>query len=121
MDITFNPIEYLSGLTGFIFDKATLKRVAIENGLDTVEAYADITEEQKDRSTIALLECVLKGPWTTPSQTNKHGDFSVQIGSQTVTAAVREEIKKQLGRLYKKYDMEDQLAEIEEGNLAWLP
>ena len=48
--IKFDIIEWLSGLTNFIFDKAVLKRVAIECGVAEVKSYADIGEEELDRT-----------------------------------------------------------------------
>ena len=117
MEPTFNPIEYLSGLTGFAFEEETLKRVAYESGLVDALTYTDVTEEMRDKALMGLLQTVLDGPWSTPTQKSKHGDFEVSIGSQTVTAAIIEQIKRRLKKLHEKYGIED---DIEVGEMRWV-
>lgn len=116
MDTTFEPIGYLSSLTSFTFDKEVLKRIAIENELDKVRRQDDIDDEQKDMCLIALLQTALDGPWSSASQTNKHGDFSVQVGSQTMTAADKERTQRRLNALKKKWGLEVE----DTGELAWV-
>lgn len=117
---SFDAIEYLSGLTSFVFDEATLKRVASENELHYIKKYDDLDEEIKDKCLISLLECVLDGPWSTASQKNRHGDFEVQIGQQTITAATIENIKRRLRALYRKYDMDDYANALEVGEVKFI-
>ena len=116
MDTTFDPIEYLSSLTSFVFDEPVLKRIALENELHKVKRQEDIDDYDKDMCIIALLQVIIDGPYSSSSHTNKHGDFSVQVGSQTITATDRERLLRRLNALKKKWDLE--VDDI--GNLAWL-
>ena len=45
---TFNIIEYISGLTNFIFDKAVLNRIALDNEVADITEYSELTEEKRD-------------------------------------------------------------------------
>ena len=118
----FNIIKHLAGLTGFVFDKDVLVRVARECGVDGIEDYEGFTEEMRDRCRIALLETVLVSPHMTPSHTSKHGEWQEQIGSQTVTAAVLDSVRKSLRILYKKYGMDDktELLDDMDATIQWI-
>lgn len=120
MNGSFDIYDYLSGLTGYVFDISVLKRVALNQGVSEVTDYSELTEEQKDRCKIELLETLLITPHQSASQTNKHGEWQTQTGSQTLTAAVLDNINRELGRLYKKYDEQDKLDAINDGTLQWL-
>ena len=48
MSGTFDIIRYMSGLTGFVFDKAVLERVALERGVAEVESYNDMDVRTRD-------------------------------------------------------------------------
>ena len=120
MNGSFDIYDYLSGLTGYVFDISVLKRVALNQGVSEVTEYSELTEEQKDRCKIELLETLLITPHQSASQTNKHGEWQTQTGSQTLTAAVLDNINRELGRLYKKYDEQDKLDAINDGTLQWL-
>lgn len=113
---TFEPIGYLSSLTSFVFEKEVLERIALENELDRVKRFDDIDDEVKDMCLIALLQTAIDGPWSSASQTNKHGDFSVQVGSQTMTAGDRERAQRRLNALKRKWGLEVE----DTGDLAWL-
>lgn len=117
---SFDIYDYLSGLTGYVFDISVLKRVALNQGVSEVADYSELTEGQKDRCKIELLETLLITPHQSASQTNKHGEWQTQTGSQTLTAAVLDNINRELGRLYKKYDEQDKLDAINDGTLQWL-
>ena len=43
----FDILDYLSGMTNFVFDKSALNNVALDCGVSDVESYLDLTEEQK--------------------------------------------------------------------------
>lgn len=118
----FDILDYLSGMTNFVFDKSVLNRVAIECEVSEIEAYADLTEENKDRCKIALLETIVFGPYQTASSTNQHGAYTLTIGAQTITSAALESIKAELRRLYKKYDEEDKLEALDatDGEVKWI-
>lgn len=117
---SFDIYDYLSGLTGYVFDISVLKRVALNQGVNEVSDYSELTEEQKDRCKIELLETLLITPNQSASQTNKHGEWQTQTGSQTLTAASLENISKELRRLYRKYDELEKLDAMDDGTLQWL-
>lgn len=117
---SFDIYDYLSGLTGYVFDISVLKRVALNQGVNDVSDYSELTEEQKDRCKIELLETLLITPRQSASQTNKHGEWQTQTGSQTLTAASLENISKELRRLYRKYDELEKLDAMDDGTLQWL-
>lgn len=117
---SFDIYDYLSGLTGYVFDISVLKRVALNQGVNEVSDYSELTEEQKDRCKIELLETLLITPHQSASQTNKHGEWQTQTGSQTLTAASLENISKELRRLYRKYDELEKLDAMDDGTLQWL-
>ena len=118
----FDILDYLSGITNFVFDKSVLNRVALECGVSEVESFSEITEEQKDRCKIALLETIVFGPYQTASSTNQHGAYTLTIGAQTITSAALESIKAELRRLYKKYSNEDKLDALDatDGEVRWI-
>ncbi|MDE5987233.1 MAG: hypothetical protein K2H16_08165 [Prevotella sp.] len=123
IDNKFNIIRYLAGMTGFVFDKDVLQRIAYDCGVAEVTDYSELAQEDKDRCKIALLRTILETPYSTASHTSKHGEWQEQIGSQSLTAAFREEIKAQLKKLAQKYDDEELLEELEgmDTNLQWMP
>lgn len=95
----FDVLDYLSGLTNYVFDKAVLKRVAARRNILYAESYGDIDEETEKLCTKDLLITVLRGPWSTASRTRKHGTFEEVTGQQTITANALEEIKSQIRQL----------------------
>lgn len=122
-DSKFNIINYLAGMTGFVFDKDVLQRIALDCGVSEVTEYSELTQENKDRCMIALLRTILNTPYSTASHTSKHGEWQEQIGSQSLTAAFREDIRAQLKKLAQKYDEEELLEELEDmgATLQWMP
>lgn len=120
--IQFNIISYLAGMTGFVFDKDVLQRIALDCGVSEVTDYSELTQENKDRCKMALLRTILETPYSTASHTSKHGEWQEQIGSQSLTAAFREDIKAQLKKLAEKYDDEELLEELEDmgATLQWM-
>lgn len=119
----FNIINYLAGMTGFVFDKDVLQRIALDCGVSEVTDYSELTQENKDHCKMALLRTILETPYSTASHTSKHGEWQEQIGSQSLTAAFREEIKAQLKKLAEKYEDEELIDELEgmDANLQWMP
>lgn len=122
-DSKFNIINYLAGMTGFVFDKDVLQRIALDCGVSEVTEYSELTQENKDRCMIALLRTILNTPYSTASHTSKHGEWQEQIGSQSLTASFREDIRAQLKKLAQKYDDEELLEELEDmgATLQWMP
>ena len=122
MNESFDIHDFLSGLTGYTFDISVLKRVALECGVAEVAEYSELTEEQKDRCKIGLLETLLLTPYQSASQTDRHGEWQTQTGAQTLSAANIERVKSELKGLYKKYGEEEKLESLEnaDANLEWM-
>ena len=121
-NMTFNIIDFIAGLYPYVFDIAVLRRVAYDCGVIEITEYSELTEEQKDRCKIALLETLVLNPYQTASQTSKHGEWQEQTGSQMTTAKNIESIKNELKRLYRKYGMDEELEQLENetANLEWM-
>ena len=121
-NMTFNIIDFIAGLYPYVFDIAVLRRVAYDCGVIEITEYSELTEEQKDRCKIALLETLVLNPYQTASQTSKHGEWQDQTGSQMTTAKNIESIKNELKRLYKKYGEDEKLEQLESetANLEWM-
>ena len=120
--MTFNIIDFIAGLYPYVFDIAVLRRVAYDCGVIEITEYSELTEEQKDRCRIALLETLVLNPYQTASQTSKHGEWQEQTGSQMTTAKNIESIKNELKRLYNKYGEDEKLEQLENetANLEWM-
>ena len=121
-NMTFNIIDFIAGLYPYVFDIAVLRRVAYDCGVIEITEYSELTEEQKDRCRIALLETLVLNPYQTASQTSKHGEWQEQTGSQMTTAKNIESIKSELKRLYNKYGEDEKLEQLESEttNLEWM-
>lgn len=121
-ELSFDILDYLSGLTNFVFDKSVLKRVAIDCGVIEVTSYADLTQEQRDRCKVELLETIVFGVYQTASTTNQHGSYTLTVGAQTVTSKALESIKSELRRLYTKYGDEEKLNTLNDsdGCVKWI-
>ena len=120
MSEQFDIYEYLSGLTGFSFDKAVLKRIAMRRGVSNATGISDIDQRMEDLLTADLLLTAYLSPSSTSSITKQHGSFTQTIGSQTINS--KDEIYDMLLLLYQKWD-DDKLEEVEAigGTMQWLP
>lgn len=120
MDDRFDIIGYLSGLTGFTFDKAVLKRIALDRGVSDVQDYNELDARMKDLLRADLLYTAYISPDVWSSYTHAHGSFSQATGSQTVNDKNRERIYNIFMGIYRKYD-DEKLSEIEDcGTVQWL-
>lgn len=117
----FDIIEFLSGLTNYVFDKAVLKTIALGRDVADVTSYDEL-----DKKTIELLEADLlykayysPNVWASSSQS--HGSYTRTVGRQTIYEAEKEKIYARLSFIYKKYD-DEKLEEVEDlsGSLQWL-
>lgn len=117
---TFDIYKYLEGLTGFVFDKTVLERVAKDRGVEEVESYESLTQEQKDLCRADLLYTAFCAPDVWASQTNAHGSYSKTTGSQTIQQ--KKGILNIAIALYEKWHDEEKLAEINSvgGEMQWL-
>lgn len=121
MNNEFDIIEYLSGLTQFTFDKAVLKRIALDRGVAEIDDYEDLTTEQKDLLRADLLYTAYLSPNVWASSTQSHGSYTKSIGSQTIYSDDKERLYNLIVGIYKKYS-DDKLTEIQdnEATLQWL-
>ena len=102
--IEFDILQYMSGLTGFTFDKAVLTRIALERGVDQVTDYSQLTKRQKDLITADLLLTAYLSPNVWASFDQSHGSYKKGIGSQTMYN--KEEILDYLRGIYEEYEDE---------------
>jgi len=100
--IEFDILQYMSGLTGFTFDKAVLTRIALKRGVANVTEYEELTEKQEDLITADLLLTAYLSPTTWASFNQSHGSYKKGVGSQTMYN--KEEILEWLRGIYEKYE-----------------
>lgn len=119
MNDKFDIIDYLSGLTGFIFDKAVLKRIALDREVLN-ENPENLDTQTKDLLRADLLYVAYISPNVWASSTHAHGSYSQTIGSQTIYAEDKERIYNIFMGIYRKYN-DTKLEEIEDNStLQWL-
>lgn len=121
MDEKFDIIEYLSGLFTFTFDKAVLKRIAIEREVSNIVDYGELDTKTKDLLKADLMYAAYYSPNVWASSTQGHGSYTKTIGSQTIYAEEKERLYNAFYNIYKKYE-DDKLEELDgsESNLQWL-
>ena len=117
----FDIIEYLSGITGFVFDKAVLNRIALDRGVQDVIAYEELDTKTKDLLRADLLYTAYLSPNVWASSTNSHGSYTNTIGSQTIYAEEKERLYNSFINIYRQYE-DEKLEEIESSSnsLQWL-
>lgn len=99
--IEFDILQFMSGLTGFTFDKAVLTRIALQRGVDEVTEYDELSEKDEDLITADLLLTAYLSPTVWASFDQSHGSYKKGVGSQTMYN--KEEILDFLRRIYEKY------------------
>lgn len=104
MEDRFDILEYLSGLTSFVFDKAVLKRIALDRGVLSVTSYSELDNKTKDLLRADLLLAAYLSPNVWASYTHSHGSYSQTTGSQTIYIEEKERIYNMLRNIYSKYD-----------------
>lgn len=117
----FDIIEYLSGLTTYVFDKAVLKRIAYDREVSKVNDYAALDQRTKDLLLADVLYTAYLSPNVIASSTQAHGSFSQTIGSQTIYEQEKERLYNTFFKIYSKYN-DDKLEELKDSdsNLQWL-
>lgn len=100
--IEFDILQYMSGLTGFTFDKAVLTRIALDRGVAEVTEYEELSDEDKDLITADLLLTAYLSPTIWASFTQSHGSYKKGVGSQSMYN--KEEILDYLRGIYAKYE-----------------
>ena len=118
----FDIIKYISGLlAGFVFDKATLERIALDRGVMGVTSYEELDAKTKELLKADLAYSAYYSPTVWASSTQSHGSYSKSRGSQTVADNDKERLYNIFSSVYKKYDdpVLEQV-EAEESNLKWM-
>ena len=118
----FDIIKYISGLlAGFVFDKATLERIALDRGVMGVTSYEELDAQTKELLKADLAYSAYYSPSVWASSTQSHGSYSKSRGSQTVADNDKERLYNIFSSVYKKYDdpVLEQV-EAEESNLQWM-
>lgn len=113
----FNIIEYLEGLTAFVFDKAVLKRVALERGVSKITSYEDLTQKDRDLLQADLLFVIYTSPNYTASLTNQHGAYTQTIGSQRYDT--KKDVYNVMIGLYEKWD-DEKLGQLVSSETVWV-
>ena len=112
-------IDYLSGLTGFVFDKAVLQRIALDRQTLNVNPE-ELDAKTKDLLRADLLYTAYISPNVWASHTHSHGSFSQTTGSQTIYNEDKERIYNIFMGIYRKYN-DEKLEEIDDSStLQWL-
>lgn len=117
----FDIIEYLSGLTTYVFDKAVLKRIAYERNVIDITDFSELDVKTKDLLLADVLYTAYLSPNVIASQSQSHGSFTQTVGSQTIYVDEKERLYNTFFKIYSKYD-DDKLEEIKDNdsNLQWL-
>ena len=111
-------IDYLSGLTGFVFDKSVLARIAKDRGvLD--KGVADLEQKDKDLCLADLLYTIYLSPNVMASMSQSHGNYQQTVGSQTIYD--KHDIYEMMIALYRKWGdaKGDDIPDLV-GGLTWM-
>ena len=121
MSIKFDIIDFLSGLTGYVFDKSVLTRIAWERDVTDVTSYDELDTKTIDLLRADLLYTAYLSPNTVAAHTSSHGSFSHVVGSQVISNTEKDRLYQTFMSIYEKLD-EDKFKEIEvtECALQWL-
>lgn len=121
MAVKFDILDFISGLTGFVFDKSVLTRIALERDVVGVSSFDELDTKTIDLIKADLYYTAYLSPNVWASQSNSHGSYSRTTGSQTILVSDRDRLFNAFTAIYKKYgDAKlDEIAESE-SNLQWL-
>lgn len=112
-------IDYLSGLTNYVFNESVLKRIAYDRDVADVTSISELEQKQKDLLLADLYYVIYYSPYMTASISNSHGSFKQVVGAQMITN--KDEIYKIMCHLYKKYgDEKLNLISLTSGSVSWI-
>lgn len=119
MEAKFDVLEYMAGLTNYVFDKSVLKRIAMERGVLHATNLGDIDGKARDLIYADMLLVVYLSPNTIASRSKSHGSYSQSVGSQVVSS--RSDIYNMLRFIYKRWN-DEKLQDVENlgGCLQWM-
>lgn len=115
---TFDIIEYMSGLTGFVLDESNLRTIALERGVLEVTEYTQLTQRDKDLLKADILLTVVLAGNNIPSFQHQHGQFSTSTGQQNIKD--KDTIINILRNLYGKWG-DEKLELVPTSCLTWMP
>ena len=115
----FNIIDYLSGLTAYIFDKSVLVTIARDRGVADIQTYEELEQQQKDLLLADLLFKVYIGANSSASYSQSNGNSKIAVGSQTIND--KQGIYNIMVSIYGKYS-DEKLSVVQEmqSNLEWI-
>lgn len=116
MAAEFDIYKYIEGLTGFVFDKTVIERIALDRGVSEITSYDELTQRDKDLLLADLLYTAYCSPNMMASHTHQHGSYSKTVGAQTVN---RDEMYRIFMGIYRRYDEEEILEGIS-GRVKWI-
>lgn len=114
-------IEFMSGLTPYVFDKSLIKRVAAERVENGITDHAMLDERTRDLLRADLLYEAYISPTISAGCSKSHGNYSHNVGSQSTYEADKARLYNIFTNIYKKYN-DPKLEEVTEngGSLQWL-
>ena len=121
MEYKFDIIEYLSGLTGYVFDKSVLIRIALDRDVIELDHHSMLDQRTRDLLLADLLFTVYIGANSTASYSVSDGAFKEAIGSQTINS--KKEIYDVFYGIYKAYGEDEKLAMVKDPSaptLEWV-
>ena len=116
----FDIIEYLSGLTGYVFDKAVLKRIALDRDVYEVEDYEELDDKTKDLLLADLLYVAYLSPNVWASSQQSHAGFSHSVGSQTTYVEDKKRLYNTFMSLYNKHNDAKIETVVDSGSVQWI-
>lgn len=116
----FDILEYLSGLTSYVLDKAVLKRIALERDVLNVSSISELDIKTRELLRADVLYAVYLSPNVWASVHTAHGNYAKTIGSQTIYNTEKERLYNIFTNIYRKYD-DEKVEDIKDfDNLQWL-
>lgn len=108
----FNIINYMRGLTGYVFREDVLRRIAVERGVENATSIEDIDRRSRNLMIADMLMVLFTSPNNSGTKTKSHGDFTLTIGGQIITD--KNDIYALMMRLYDNPDEElyEAIAEV---------
>ncbi len=115
----YSVLDYVSGITSYVFDKSVLLRVIYDRKYKFEDSADTITEQDKELLLADLLYIVFCGANSSASYSVADGSFKQAIGSQTINS--KKEIYNIIKGIYTKYS-DPKLEVINEsiGVLTWI-
>lgn len=111
-------INYLSGMTGYVFDRPVLENIAEERGVANVTSFSELEQKHRDLLLADLYYVIYYSPNMTASISNSHGSFKQTVGSQMVGS--KDQIYSKMCYIYKKYgDEKLEIISATSGSLTW--